>query len=514
MAFRTNNVYLNTLCLAAWAPGDTTMALAKAAVKMYDGTSPEERSLISPLDVLYVKLLRQIIDGKLDLNNKSEAQNVILQYQEDPAFTNNKVTFVEFRDMLIPEEIPSQTKIKQIVKRIKNFLIFRRNSQKLRCMLIANQKASMEDDEDKQNEMLQKILDDASEFSEIYNSQNTLDEDDSLAPVEDIDFDNVNSIVRGFQQQQRKRVGTHIKFGLQGFNRLFGPSQGAAYGEFFVAAARSHNYKSGLLMDMCRWQCVYNKPPDTGNKVPLILFISLENEIGENLHMWWQACYINTFHKMPDTKMTFEEMATQVQSTLMKNGFHIAVHRKFGDNFGFDDFVNLCEKYEAKGFKVVTTYLDYLGLCKPSKLDADKREDQKLVYMARRFKDYAQHNNMFFATGWQMDSEASRIKMSGQTNIVRHYSEAHLRNAKSLKDECDILIFMEIEVNAVGVPYLTFAWNKHKYVHDTPQEWKATAYQFNEHLGLLDDINGEDQSVSDIYAETDSGSSDQVVSIF
>lgn len=510
-----SDIYLNTLCLAAWAPGPSTIKLAKAAVRTFEDLSPEERTMITPLNLLYIKLIKEIIDGKLDLSNKAEALNTLGQYENDEAFRTNHADYAALKTMLLPNEAPNTGAIKRLAQRVKNRIIWAQNSKRIRALSLANARAGYDDDPEKQQELLKQILEDAADFAEIYNSQN-LDDDDSLAPVEDIDFDDVKSIVRGFQQQERKRVGTNIRWGLQGFSRLFGPSLGAAYGEFFVCAARSHNYKSGLLMDMCRWQCVYNKPPDTGGKVPLILFISLENEIGENLHMWWKSCYINTFKKMPDAKLSFEEMAVQVQRALAKNGFHLKVLRKFGDNFGFDEFVQLVDKYEARGFKVVTTYLDYLGLCKPSKLDADRREDQKLVYMARRFKDYAQHNNMFFATGWQMDSDASRIKASGTTNVVRHYSEAHLRNAKALKDECDILIFMEIEINAAGIPFLTFAWNKHKYVHDTPQEWKTTAYMFNEHLGLLDDINGKDQSVSDIYAEdnTNSDSEVQQISVF
>ena len=62
------------------------------------------------------------------------------------------------------------------------------------------------------------------------------------------------------------------------------------------------------------------------------------------------------------------------------------------------------------------------------------------------------------------------------------------------------MFFQEIENNHRGIPYLTWAWNKHRYVNDTPSEWKYTAYRFGK-LGILDDINGEDMSVSDIYAD-------------
>lgn len=513
-AVRTSDVYLNTLCLAAWAPGAASLKIAKAVIAMYNNASMEEKALISPMNKLYIQLIKDVISEKLHLDNRSEAQNLLMQYQDDPAFQESKMSFNELKEMLTPEVAPGLTAIKKLFRKVKNHIVWAENSRRLRMMMIRNMRAgSMDGDEEKQQELLEQVMKDASEFSEIYNSQNLDPEDEALAPVEEIDFDDERSVIRGFQQQERKRVGTNIRFGLQGFSRMFGPSGGAAYGEFFCAAARSHNYKSGLLMDMCRWQCVYNHPPETGGKMPLILFISLENEIGENLHMWWQQCYINLFHKMPDN-MTHEEMAKQVIRTMTKNGFHLKIFRKFGDDFGFDDFVKLVNKYEEQGYKVVTTYLDYLGLCKPSKQDLNRRDDLQLVYLARRFKDFCQHHNMFLATGWQMDSDASRLKSSGTVNVVQRYSEAHLANAKALKNELDMLIFMEIEVNASGIPFLTFAWNKHKYVNNTPQEDKYCAYRFNDHLGMYDDINGKDQSVKDIYAENDTGRSEEEISIF
>ena len=500
---RLNSLLHNVLCLTAWAPGPTTTKLAKAAVKLYDGQSPAEKTTISTLDTLYVKLIKATIDGKLDLSNKAEASSILAQYQFDDAFKGSRWSFDELREILLPPEAPSQTTIKRTVERIKRCLIFSQNSKTIRALAIANQRASFEEDEEKQAALLKKILDDAAEFSEIYNNQNTMD-DDTLAPVEDIDFDDKSSIKRAFLQQERKRSGINIKFGLQGLNRMFGPSGGAAYGEFFCVAARSHNYKSGLLMDMFRGQCVYNKPPDTGGKIPLILFISLENEIGENLKKWWRQAYINLYRKVPEG-IPVDEMVDQVQAMLMKNGFHTKVMRRFGETYGFNEYRKDVEDFEMKGYKVVTTYLDYLGLCHRSREDKDKRDDLQLVEMARKFKDFAQHRDMFFATGWQMDADASRISKSGITNIVKMYGESHLSNAKALKQELDMLVFLEIENNAQGIPYLTCAWNKHKYVEDTPEKDKYFAYRFTDSLGVLDDINGEDKSVRDIYAEAEAG---------
>ena len=51
MNIRSSDIYLNTLCLAAYAPGNTTNKIAAAVVSMFDDLSKEERSMLSPLNM-------------------------------------------------------------------------------------------------------------------------------------------------------------------------------------------------------------------------------------------------------------------------------------------------------------------------------------------------------------------------------------------------------------------------------------------------------------------------------
>ena len=107
MSPRSSDLYLNTLCLAAYAPGNTTVKIADAVVRMFDDLSKEEKSMLSPMNILYVKLLREIATGNLDLSNRAEASSVLLKYQDDRAFENNKRTFSELQSLLLPDELPA-----------------------------------------------------------------------------------------------------------------------------------------------------------------------------------------------------------------------------------------------------------------------------------------------------------------------------------------------------------------------------------------------------------------------
>lgn len=513
MNIRSSDIYLNTLCLAAYAPGEPTVKIANAVVNMFDSLSKNERTMLSPMNVLYVKILREIANGNLDLSNRTEASGVLLKYQDDKAFETNKVSFTELQNLLLPEVLPAPQKIRTLYNRVKNNLAFFKTSNRIRKMMLTAQKVGSEDDIEKQTALFKDILA-AAESLRTDIEDDTLSDGDEVNQVDEIDFTKPGSIQKALAAQHKKRDGVTIKFGLQGLNRMMGPSRSAVYGQSMAYAARSHNYKSGILMDITRWMCVYNKPPTTNGKVPVILFISLENEIAENLADIMRKLYANIYHKVP-VGVKDAEVVEFVQRKLGANGFQLLMFRRMGEVFGYREFTELVEKIEKNGCKVVATILDYVTLCKRCMEDKQFNDPKQIQLMFARFKDYCAHKDMFFCTGLQLDTEASRLASSGQTGIVKKFNEAHLSDAKSLKKELDCLIFMEIECNHKGIPWLTMKIDKHRYVlQDTPVEDRYCAYQYLGELGILDDINGKDMSSKDIYAENDDVSTPEIVSVF
>lgn len=512
MNIRSSDIYLNTLCLAAYAPGNTTIKIADAVVKMFDDLSTEERTMLSPMNILYVKLLREIATGNLDLSNRAEASSVLLRYQDDRAFENNKVTFGELQSLLIPDQLPAPQKIRTLFNRVKNNIAFFRTNSRIRKMLLTAQRVGTEDDTEKQNKLFQDILAAADSLKNEIEDDSLIGEE-SITQVDEIDMSDPESIKKALLAQHKKRNGTTIKFGLQGLNRMMGPAGTVSYGESLVFAARSHHYKSGILSDVTRWICVYNKPPDTNGKTPVVLFISLENEIAENLLDLYKKLFINTYHKSP-AGLKDDEIIEFVQRKLSVNGFKLMMFRRMGESFGYREYVEMVERIEKSNCKVVATILDYVTLCHRCREDAQYNDPKQLQLMFARFKDFCAHRDMLFCTGLQLETEASKLAASGQSNIVKKYNESHLSDCKSLKKECDILIFMEIEHNHKGIPWLTMKIDKHRYVHDTPPEDKYCAYQYLGELGILDDIESKDMSSRDIYSESDGSEDVSNVALF
>lgn len=500
MNVKSSDIYLNSLCLTAYAPGEKSAELARAVVKMFDEISAEERTLMRPINILYVNLLRDVSKGNLNLSNRAEVSDTLLKYKEDDTFKDCKFQFDELKNLLTPAEPVSENRIRTLFDRVRNRLTWMRGDRKLRKMLINMRKAGAEGDEEKQELLLQQLIADAEALKTDMQAEDLLQGEE--APIDEIDMMDPKSVQKALTAQKKKESGSVIKFGWQGMNRMFGPKHGASYGEFCAVAARSHNYKSGLLMDIARWLCVYNKPPETNGLTPIILFISLENEVQANLTDWYQKLYVNTYHKDPGC-LSNEEIVEYVTREFNKNGFRMIAKRRMGDNFSYHEYEKMVEEEEKKRHgKVVATILDYITLCHRLPEDSSHNDAVQLQKLAERFHNHTAHHDIFFFTGLQLGTDASQLAASGKHNIVKQYNEFHLADCRGLKRELDFLCAIEIEKNHHGVPWLTCAWQKHRYVNDTPQEDKYFAVRFHK-SGIFDDLEGKDTSTRDIYTVDD-----------
>jgi hypothetical protein len=197
-----------------------------------------------------------------------------------------------------------------------------------------------------------------------------------------------------------------------------------------------------------------------------------------------------------------------------RNGFKLMVYRKMGDYFDYDAWVKLHTDLEESGHRIIGSMLDYITLMNAG--DSNENGAKKLQQLGNRIGNYGNHHGFLTITGLQLNGDAEILAASGQTNIVKRYGAAHLADCKGFKKELDFLIYLHCEINHVGVKYLTMKLDKHKYVHDTPEEYKYCAYRFTEH-GIMDDVNGKCKAVYNIYADEDddeNGGEDAGMSMF
>lgn len=79
--------------------------------------------------------------------------------------------------------------------------------------------------------------------------------------VREIDLSNTNSVNSGFEDAMEVyNTDGIMKFGLQGFNDLFGDHQGLRRGETVVISALQHKWKSGALLSSAIQVAYFNEP--------------------------------------------------------------------------------------------------------------------------------------------------------------------------------------------------------------------------------------------------------------
>jgi hypothetical protein len=263
-----------------------------------------------------------------------------------------------------------------------------------------------------------------------------------------------------------------------------------------------------MLMNMARWIATKNPIPQCSGK-PAILFISLENEIYENLDQWFVDAYVNMFNQKPEG-LSNDEIIDYVTKVYSDKGYSLLVYRKMQDAFGYQEYVSLVETIEQDGYTVVATLLDYLTLMKTDRSHGNDADAYQAL--AHNLTNYNKHKLITTVTGLQLDTEAARLAMSS-SYVVKKFGMAHLKACKGLMQELDLAIFMHIESNHFNEKFVTLAWYKRRHTRGVPIKYKYTAYKFNE-LGIMDDVDNDEPSyVDDIYMVEDPNESDEQSSV-
>jgi hypothetical protein len=364
-------------------------------------------------------------------------------------------------------------------------------------------------DPQKQAEALEDISNYAQEFTTDYKSQTA---ETVMRSLEVIDLSDTKSIEVALRKNRDKRIQGIMYSGLQGVNRMFGPDGGFC-AESIVLNALSHNYKSGMLLSFGRWIARYNHPPKpipedpkTHGK-PLVVFITLENEAHENVMAWFRNAYELLYEKS-SAGLEEEVIIAFIHDYFNKNGYRFVVHRHGGGEFSADDYVNLMTEYQKAGYRVIAAIVDYIDKMKHGTGAASEQSWMTIKATYNKMCNFSKDNTICLISAHQLNRDAARLVTSGETNVVKKFGDSMISGSMGVQQEVDMTIFLHKEVNTYGIPFLTMKWGKHRYVDNTPEEDKYTAYQFTE-FGIPDDINGEDKSVTNIYTIRGEGGNDQ-----
>lgn len=159
-----------------------------------------------------------------------------------------------------------------------------------------------------------------------------------------------------------------FRTGWKGLNRMLGKVGAVKRGEFGIAGGLQHNFKSGFMLSLFTHFCLFNKPfLRDKTRRPLMLFVSFENEIPDNL--LWLYTYLKeneTGEPVIEADIDINEAATYVSARLRETGFEVKMERFDPTEFTASAFTAWLEGIIADGYEIQLVIVDYLNMLSKS----------------------------------------------------------------------------------------------------------------------------------------------------
>lgn len=307
-------------------------------------------------------------------------------------------------------------------------------------------------------------------------------------------------------QTELSPVGA-LKPGIHALGDMLGNAKGFRRGEFVTLYALQHNFKSGLLMTLFKQICLLNKPVlRDEKKKPMVLFISYENEVNQNIGWLYISLKENdTGEAASISDVSAEEASRYVSERLSVMGWHPEMLRIDPSDFSFQDLFDLIADYEDQGYEIGALLIDYLN--KMTKYGCDEGPaGHSIRDLFRRVRNFTSKRGITCITPHQLSTEAKALKRQGVDNFLEEIvGKGYSDGCRTIDQEVDLEIYIDIET--VGErSYLNFHRGKHRKMELTPAKYHKFVLPFYDVGAIRDDINGADSRLK--YAGqdmTDSG---------
>ncbi len=237
------------------------------------------------------------------------------------------------------------------------------------------------------------------------------------------------------------------------------------------------------MMTMLRGFVKYNTPMMINpKKKPLILFITLENTISQNI-LWLYASFKeNETGEYCDIRdINVDEAVEYLKGKFEANGFHVKMRRFNPTEFTYRDLFSLLLKYEAM--------MNKTG-CVKDTIGGDQRD------LWRRVRNFTNPRKILFLSPHQLSSEAKNLVRQNIPNFVKEIAnKGYYDGCKVIDQEVDGELYIHIEKRN-GSSNLTVQRGKHrKSGRLTPDEDQYVVLPFFDVGSIRDDIESGDLSL-------------------
>ncbi len=304
-----------------------------------------------------------------------------------------------------------------------------------------------------------------------------------------VDFSNLESVVECFDEAKESvSLDGVLRTGLKGLNDMWGIG-GYIRGGSYNYGALTHNYKSGMLLDHCRWLPVYNEPRlRDANKKPMILRISFENKPSQDLPVMFKCIWEAEHQKTCDVAdIPSDEAAKYIRDKLGVNDFHFEILCYDPNQMDVWKVIEILQGFESMGYEIHAVIIDYLELLTKGG-SATMRSDEKITYAFEVLRNHCFGRGITQINAHQLSTEAQNLSREGTANFAEKCSKGGwYMNCKSLHTKLDGEAILHIH-EVGGEDYLTFARGKNRTHHTTTARRKKFAYKFEEYGGIVDDV--------------------------
>lgn len=500
MQYFTADMFVDALILLLHNRTDHTLQMVSALLEIYEAETKNSTYIENETFSFYVFLLHEIISRKITINDTAEIEAFLLKFKANSFVTSDPELYTALRTIFTDKNEISDDRYQYITKRITNCILLYKNAKLIKKMFgkMANANST---NLTRQEDTLHDISCLCDEI--IRNNQNTGDvDDDNDHQARKVDFDDKATLQKALNIYKETTVTNVFKTGWQALNRAFGPKGGFTLGESIVFNSLPHVGKSLMMLNFARWAVTLNTVSSTF-KNPTCLFYSLENETPQNLMQLFRQLYCNIHHAVPPKDMTNEEIIEFCHEAFRINGWKLVIDRRLGSEFGYPELVANFEEYVAAGYTPLLCIIDYMNIMKKGSGIKDKTEGNwlQLRELYSNTVNFLKSKNCCLITGHQLNRRAAEVVQQNPIGAVKKFNISMLADGMDPQREIDCAFYMHKEYNQHGDAYLTIKIDKHRYTDGIPEKDAVFAYRFAENVGILDDINGPDMSVHNIYAD-------------
>ena len=302
-----------------------------------------------------------------------------------------------------------------------------------------------------------------------------------------------------FNNIGKKAAGQGLVTGWKDINQMLGCNGGITE-ELWLMPALPFNCKSLFSLLMALSIPIFNSPDKVmqnikGDLQPIILDLSLENELDVNIGYAYQAIYRHFEGEAPSLaftdEMTAEERAQKTAimtdylcSKIRMNGWEYNFQRHTNTDFKVQYLDDLISQQRAKGFHVAGIRADYLGtINKAGHGNGIAGSDIKEIYrMARNIQ--VVKNRGFILAPHQISPEGKKLRAIDQQSFTKNLPGRGLYDScSSLDNEADGEMFFNKRV-IEGKSYLEVQRGKHRVIIDTPEKHHYSVIPFHP-VGIL-----------------------------